>query len=272
LVGDLEDPGKLMELAERSDVVTFRTGKNISGAALAPLEKTTTIRPAAQGARNLAGSAVGKSAVFKSLEIPVAAHAAVDSKEDLVRCGSSAGNPRRASRPGAWATTARAVCPRASRRLSMPPGRTSAHPGSSTNNSRDFPAKSPSSVRARRRVRSLYYPLSSNTHSGGVLRYSVAPFINRALERTARRYLKKTHGEPRVRGCFDHRIFIVKGRLIANENGTARPQFRPLDHRWMHYQSSSRINLRAICDLPLGSTPRPRSYRDDQFFGPDAAR
>src|SRR6202012_4726656 len=44
LLGELEDPVLLSDLASRSDVVTF-DWENISGAALEPLEKITRVRP-----------------------------------------------------------------------------------------------------------------------------------------------------------------------------------------------------------------------------------
>jgi 5-(carboxyamino)imidazole ribonucleotide synthase len=37
----------------------------------------------------------------------------------------------------------------------------------------------------------VFYPLSANTHGGGILRYSIAPFVSRKLERAARLYLKR---------------------------------------------------------------------------------
>ena len=33
----------------------------------------------------------------------------------------------------------------------------------------------------------VYYPLSANTHAGGILRYGVAPYLNPRLERGAKR-------------------------------------------------------------------------------------
>src|SRR6202162_2749920 len=81
LVGDLEDSGKLQELAERSDVVTF-DWENISGAALAPLERTTNIRPPRK-ALEISQDRLVEKALFGSLKIPVAGHAAAGRKEDL---------------------------------------------------------------------------------------------------------------------------------------------------------------------------------------------
>jgi phosphoribosylaminoimidazole carboxylase (NCAIR synthetase) len=39
--------------------------------------------------------------------------------------------------------------------------------------------------------KSVFYPLSANTHAGGILRYSTAPFVNPKLERSQ----KSTCGE-----------------------------------------------------------------------------
>jgi len=56
LIGDLEDPALLAELAARSDVVTF-DWENIAGRALEPLEQITQVRP--PRARNAAGHRQG---------------------------------------------------------------------------------------------------------------------------------------------------------------------------------------------------------------------
>jgi phosphoribosylaminoimidazole carboxylase (NCAIR synthetase) len=65
LVGDLEDAAKARRAGRRSDVVTF-DWENISGSALAPLEKSRD-SPAARGARGIAGSLRGKSPVHPRL-------------------------------------------------------------------------------------------------------------------------------------------------------------------------------------------------------------
>jgi len=250
LVGDLEDPGKLMELAERSDVVTF-DWENISGAALAPLEKTTNIRPPRK-ALEISQDRLLEKARFQSLGIPVAAHAAVDSKEDLVRAVNRLGargvlKTRRMGYDGkgqyllrhaddidaAWA-----------------------HIGASGLIYEQFQrfSREISIIGARSAAGEIvYYPLSSNTHSGGILRYSVAPFINRTLERTARRCLKKLMESLGYVGVLTIEFFVVKGRLIANE-------MAPRVHNSGHWTIDGCItsqfenHLRAICGLPLGST------------------
>ncbi len=91
LVGELEDPALLQELASQSDVVTF-DWENISGAALAPLEKLAAIRPPRQ-ALEISQDRLHEKALFSRLKIPVAAHAAVDSPDDLRRAARKLGIP-----------------------------------------------------------------------------------------------------------------------------------------------------------------------------------
>jgi len=223
LVGDLEDPGKLMELAERSEVLTF-DWENISGAALAPLEKATNIRPPRK-ALEISQDRLLEKALFQSLKIPVAAHAAVGKGQYVLRHADDI--------DAAWAHIGASGLiyeqfQRFSREVSI------------------LGARSPAGE-------IVYYPLSSNTHSGGILRYSVAPYIHGTLERTARRCLKKLMESLGYVGVLTIEFFVVKGRLIANE-------MAPRVHNSGHWTIDGCItsqfenHLRAICGLPLGST------------------
>ena len=250
LVGELEDPARLRELAARSDVLTF-DWENISGAALAPLEKLAAIRPP-RPALEASQDRLQEKALFRTLRIPVAAHAAVDVKQDLVRAAAKLGargvlKTRRMGYDGkgqfvvrhaadidaAWARLGGAGLiyeqfQKFSREVSIIGARSSAG---------DI----------------VYYPLSVNTHSGGVLRYSLAPFVNQPLERLARRYLKKVMQALDYVGVLTIEFFVVGGRLIANE-------MAPRVHNSGHWTIDACItsqfenHLRAICDLPLGST------------------
>jgi 5-(carboxyamino)imidazole ribonucleotide synthase len=256
LVGNLEDPGKLMELAERSDVVTF-DWENISGAALAPLEKATNIRPPRK-ALEISQDRLLEKALFQSLKIPVAAHAAIDSKEDLVRAVRRLGTrgvlkTRRMGYDGkgqyvlrhaedidaAWTHVGKSGLIGASGLIYEQFQRFS---------------REVSIIGARSAEGEIvYYPLSANTHSDGVLRFVIAPFINRTLERTARRYLRRVMESLGYVGILTIEFFVVKGRLIANE-------MAPRVHNSGHWTIDGCItsqfenHLRAICGLPLGST------------------
>jgi len=98
----------------------------------------------------------------------------------------------------------------------------------------------------------VFYPLSANTHAGGILRYSTAPYANAALERSARLYLKRVMNILDYIGVLTIEFFVVNGRLVANE-------MAPRVHNSGHWTiegcvtSQFENHLRAICDLPLGS-------------------
>ncbi len=94
LIGDLEDAAQLAALAACSDVLTF-DWENISGSALAPLEKLTRIRPP-RAALEASQDRLAEKALFSKLRIPVAAHAAVDGKEQLIARDSQDRASRRA--------------------------------------------------------------------------------------------------------------------------------------------------------------------------------
>jgi 5-(carboxyamino)imidazole ribonucleotide synthase len=250
LLGELQDAGRLAELASKSDVITF-DWENVPSTVLAPLEKLTAIRPSPR-ALEVSQDRLHEKALFASLRIPVAAHATVDSKDDLLRAAREIGLPgvlktRRLGYDGkgqfvirhaehidaAWASI----------------GGT----GLIYEKFQVF-SREVSLVGARSAAgKIVYYPLSANTHSGGVLRYSIAPYVNVALERAARRYLRKVMEALAYVGVLAIEFFIVKGKLVANE-------MAPRVHNSGHWTidgcvtSQFENHLRAICDLPLGDT------------------
>ena len=250
LIGDLEDPALLAELASRSDVVTF-DWENISGSALKPLEKITRVRPP-RAALEVSQDRLAEKALFTRLKIPVAAHCAIDSSEDLVRAIEKIGLPgvlktRRLGYDGkgqyvlhaaedldkAWAAIGGA--------------------GLIYEKFQNF-SREVSLVGARSASgQTVFYPLSSNTHAGGILRYSIAPFISARLEHSARLYLKRVMNALGYIGVLTIEFFVVRGSLVANE-------MAPRVHNSGHWTiegcvtSQFENHLRAVCDMPLGST------------------
>ena len=250
LLGELEDATRLLELASRSEVVTF-DWENISGKALAPLEKITTIRPPRK-ALEVSQDRLQEKALFKTLKIPVAAHAAVDDKDDLLKATAKLGangilKTRRLGYDGKGQCVIRsnAEIHGAWERIGGP--------GLIYEQFQKF-SREVSIIGARSAGGQIvYYPLAANTHAGGILRYSVAPYVNVALEKTARRYLKKVMEALDYVGVLTIEFFVVKGRLVANE-------MAPRVHNSGHWTIEGCItsqfenHLRAICNLPLGST------------------
>jgi 5-(carboxyamino)imidazole ribonucleotide synthase len=250
LVGELEDAEQLAALAACSDVVTF-DWENISGKALEPIEKLTRIRPP-RAALEVSQDRLAEKALFSKLRIPVAAHAAVDSKEQLAVTVRKIGLPgilktRRLGYDGKGQFVLRD--PRDIDAAWSAIGGT----GMIYEKFQDF-SREVSIVGARSAAGQIvFYPLSANCHGGGILHYSIAPFVNSALERTARNYLKRVMNALAYVGVLTIEFFVVKGRLIANE-------MAPRVHNSGHWTiegcvtSQFENHLRAICDLPLGST------------------
>ena len=250
LTGELEDAAQLAALAASSDVLTF-DWENISGKALAPLEKLTTVRPP-RAALEVSQDRLSEKALFTKLRIPVAAHAAIDSKEQLIRAA------RRLGLPGMLKT----------RRMGYDGKgqfvvRNAAHLdeawaaigglGLIYEKFQEF-SREVSIVGARSAAgETVFYPLSANSHGGGILHYGIAPFTNRVLEQAARTSMKRVMNALAYVGVLTIEFFVVGGRLVANE-------MAPRVHNSGHWTiegcvtSQFENHLRAICGLPLGST------------------
>ena len=214
LTGDLEDASKLTELAAGSDVVTF-DWENISGQALAPLERLTLVRPP-RAALEVSQDRMSEKALFSKLRIPVAAHAAIDSKDQLVRATRKLGLPgvlktRRLGYDGKGQFLVRDA-----EHLDAAWAAIGA-PGLIYEKFQPF-SREVSVVGARSASgQTVIYPLSANNHGGGILHYSIAPFASPGLERNARIYLKRVMNALAYVGVLTVEFFVVKGRLIANE-------------------------------------------------------
>ena len=250
LIGELEDAGQLAALAACSDVVTF-DWENISGKALEPLEKLTRVRPP-RAALEVSQDRLSEKALFSKLRIPVAAHAPVDSRAQLTAIVRKIGLPgilktRRMGYDGKGQFVLRD--------LGGIDAAWSAIGGTGLiyEKFQEF-SREVSIVGVRSAAGQIvFYPLSANCHGGGILHYSIAPFVNSALERSARTYLKRVMNALAYVGVLTIEFFVVKGRLIANE-------MAPRVHNSGHWTiegcvtSQFENHLRAICDLPLGST------------------
>jgi 5-(carboxyamino)imidazole ribonucleotide synthase len=250
LTGDLEDAAQLAALAACTDVLTF-DWENISGKALAPLEKLTRVRPP-RAALEASQDRLAEKALFSSLRIPVAAHLAIDDKEQLVRAVRKLGFPgilktRRMGYDGKGQFVLRDI-----KHIDAAWDAIGA-PGLIYEKFQDF-SREISIVGARSAAGEIvFYPLSANSHGAGILHHSIAPYANPGLERIARTHLKRVMGALAYVGVLTIEFFVVKGRLVANE-------MAPRVHNSGHWTiegcvtSQFENHLRAICDLPLGST------------------
>ena len=270
LVGELDDPGRLEELALRSDVLTF-DWENIPGCSLAPLRKLTRIRPP-RAALEVSQDRLREKALFSALKIPVAAHSRVDARKDLVRATAKLGcrgilKTRRMGYDG----KGQCLIERAED-IDVAWDRIGGA-GLIYEKLQAF-SREISIIGARSQTGDIaFYPLSENIHSGGVLRYSLAPFVDEPLERMARRHLTKVMEHLKYVGVLAIEFFVVDGRLVANE-------MAPRVHNSGHWTIEGCItsqfenHMRAICGLPLGSTRALGHAAMINFLGqmPDISR
>ncbi len=250
LVGDLDDPARLAELAARSDVVTF-DWENIPGSALEPLERLTRIRPPRTALEASQDRLVEKTLLAK-LKIPVAPHAAIDSADELLKATRLLGLPgvlktRRLGYDGKGQFVLETLAHIDEAWAAM---------GGTGLIYEEFQAfsREVSLVGARSAAgQTVFYPLSANTHRGGILRYGIAPVTNAGLERSARSYMQRVMNALDYIGILAIEFFVVNGRLVANE-------MAPRVHNSGHWSiegcvtSQFENHLRAICGMPLGST------------------
>ena len=97
------------------------------------------------------------------------------------------------------------------------------------------------------------YPLNANVHIGGILRLTRAPFGTPALQRQAARYLRRALTHYSYTGILTIEFFVRRGKLLANEMA---PRVHNSGHWTIEGAETSQFenHLRAILDLPLGST------------------
>jgi 5-(carboxyamino)imidazole ribonucleotide synthase len=99
----------------------------------------------------------------------------------------------------------------------------------------------------------VVYPLCGNVHAHGILRLTRAPYGARAWQARAATYLGRLLQHFRYAGILTIEFFVRRGRLIANE---IAPRVHNSGHWTIEGAATSQFenHLRAILDLPLGST------------------
>jgi len=102
------------------------------------------------------------------------------------------------------------------------------------------------------------YPLNGNVHAEGILRLTRAPYGPPRWHRLAARYLESVLTRFHYSGILTIEFFVRGGRLIANEMA---PRVHNSGHWTIEGAVTSQFenHLRAILDLPLGST-RPTGH------------
>jgi len=99
----------------------------------------------------------------------------------------------------------------------------------------------------------VFYPLIENHHRDGILRISIAPFVDTTLQHEAESYLVNLLERLEYVGVLAVELFVVNGKLLANEMA---PRVHNSGHWTIEGSETSQFenHLRAIAGMELGST------------------
>ncbi len=249
LYGDYSDPALLAELAERADVVTYEF-ENVPADVAKFLAEHTKVYPPAKALEVAQDRWVEKN-FFLGLGIPTPQFALVDSFEDLVQAMATIGWPALLKTrtqgydgKGQSLLKSEADLKPAWELIQGFPAIVEAF----------VPFTREVSIIAARSVSGsvVFYPLSENLHKGGILRIAENR-ANDPMQTQAEDYISRLLNALDYVGVMALELFEVEGQLIANE-------FAPRVHNSGHWTiegaetSQFENHLRAILDLPLGST------------------
>jgi 5-(carboxyamino)imidazole ribonucleotide synthase len=250
LVGRFDDVEKLVELTRHVDVITF-DWENVPAEGLAAISAQTQVWPPPAALATSQDRLLEKQ-LFRSLKVPTPEFAAVDSREELGRAARVIGLPGvLKTRGGGYDGKGQFVL------------RAASDVERAWKELQGVPLIYESFVKFSHEVSILgarsttgeirCYPLCANVHREGILRYTVAPFVNRALQKQAEGHLKRVLEHFDYAGILTIEFFVVGRKLLANE-------MAPRVHNSGHWSIESAVtsqfenHLRAILGWPLGST------------------
>ncbi|MGZ8159171.1 MAG: 5-(carboxyamino)imidazole ribonucleotide synthase [Methylobacter sp.] len=249
LIGDYNDPKLLAQLAERADVVTYEF-ENVPAEVAGFLASHTQVHPAPK-ALAVAQDRLLEKTFFHDIGIPTPAYAAVDSLESLQQAMATIGYPAiLKSRTQGYDGKGQSLLKSAD---DLKPGWELLQ-GVPAVVEAFVPFNREVSIIAVRNVSGaiVFYPLSENLHRGGILRVSECR-ADDPMQQQAESYVSRLLEALDYVGVLALELFEIDGHLVANE-------FAPRVHNSGHWTiegaetSQFENHLRAILDLPLGST------------------
>ena len=262
LHGAYDDPRLLAELADLADVVTYEF-ENVPADVAEFLASHTQVHPAPK-ALAIAQDRLKEKAFFQDINIPTAPYAPVNSFADLESTISHIGYP--------------AILKSCTMGYDGK-GQSLIKSATDLDSAWDVLAGAPAvlegfvpfnrevSIIAARSVSGAiaFYPLSENTHNGGILR--VAKCLDKdAAQTQAQDYITRLLEALDYVGVLALELFDVNGQLVANE-------FAPRVHNSGHWTiegaetSQFENHIRAILDLPLGATTAVNKTAMVNFIG-----
>ncbi|MES2393535.1 MAG: 5-(carboxyamino)imidazole ribonucleotide synthase [Acidobacteriota bacterium] len=251
---DLENTAQVAGFASRVDLLTFES-ENIAPHVLDHIHHF----PLFPNARAIATAQdrLHEKRFFESCDIEVAPYCAVDSLRDLYEALDSLGTPailktRRLGYDGKgqFRITQRSQAPEALATLSPDPHLPTPCILEGFVN---FEAEVSLLAARSRSGQIAFYPLIQNHHRDGILRTSIAPYSNLALQAQAELYLRSLLEQLEYIGVLAVEFFVAGDKIIANEMA---PRVHNSGHWTIEGSATSQFtnHLRAILDLPLGPT------------------
>jgi 5-(carboxyamino)imidazole ribonucleotide synthase len=253
LLGDLDDPAALVELAKSVDVLTLEI-ENVAVEALETAGAHAPVfpPPAAVGA---AQDRLAEKTLFRSLGIPTVEFVRVDSDADLDTAAASLGWPlvlktRRLGYDGRGQRVVESRTALSNAWLEL--GRVPAIAEAWIRFDREVSLIGVQGAREER----VFYPLAENVHRDGILASTVAPYDDAALQRTAEGWLAAIMTKLAYRGVLTVEFVHTRNGLVANEMA---PRVHNSGHWTIEGAETSQFenHLRAVLGWPLGD-PRPR--------------
>lgn len=262
LHGDYDNENLLEQLAKRADVVTYEF-ENVPAKVANFLESQTSVYPPSK-ALAVAQDRLVEKKFLNDLGIPTAPY------EDITSFASLQEAMEKIGYPAILKTRTQGYDGKGQSILTS-----SADLKTSWEKLEGLPAIVEGFVKFSREVsiiavRSVsgelaFYPLSENVHKGGILRVSQS-LENDSLQEKAQDYVTRLMEELKYVGVLALELFDVDDELVANE-------FAPRVHNSGHWTiegaetSQFENHLRAILDLPLGSTAAVGNVAMVNFIG-----
>ena len=248
VLGKLDDPTALAELATRVDVVTLEI-ENVAVAALESLHGRIEVFPPPRSVA-AAQDRLAEKTLFRSLGIPTADFVTIDSAAD-VDAAESLGWPLivKTRRMGYDGRGQRIVASRAElaaawRALGGVPSIAEAF----VKFAREVSLIGAQGANGER----VFYPLAENVHHDGILASTIAPYVDTPLQEQAETWLTAIMSRLRYRGVLAVEFFHTETGLVANEMA---PRVHNSGHWTIEGAETSQFenHLRAVLGWPLGS-------------------
>ena len=262
LLAGYDDPDALRRMAESVDLVTFEF-ENVPAKTVAFLSKYVPVYPAAESLR-IARDRWFEKSMFKELGIPTPEFADIQSQADLDAAAAAIGLP------AVLKTRTLGYDGKGQKVLRQPADVAGAFAelGSVPCILEGFVSFTGevSLVAVRGRDgETRFYPLSHNTHVGGVLNLSIAG-TNHPLQALAEDYVTRVLEKLDYVGVLAFEFFEVDGGLKANE---IAPRVHNSGHWTIEGAECSQFenHLRAVAGLPLGSTAKVGESAMLNFLG-----